>query len=204
MGRNLTPRAAAALPTSRRKPVRAVLQDEPMATPELDGNVALLRAMLAYNAGEGVRKWKWNQPFLIGHSAYHTMDHARELQDKDLTGTRSVGRRLDRPNGGAAPPAPASARHPDVCMRRPGSARGAGAPQAGDLAQQVGAVLGSEGEGDGRVHASTIALRWPVRHRDDAQSCPVDGSHAALAVRGRVEPRLSRWFVPHSRSQRPI
>ncbi len=41
--------------------------------------------MRAYNAGEGNRMRSWNLPFLIRHSAFHTMDHAWEMQDKDLT-----------------------------------------------------------------------------------------------------------------------
>lgn len=41
--------------------------------------------MRAYNAGEGKRMRSWNLPFLIRHSAFHTMDHAWEMQDKDLT-----------------------------------------------------------------------------------------------------------------------
>jgi hypothetical protein len=44
--------------------------------------VALMRD---YNAGEGKRMRSWNLPFLIRHSAYHTMDHAWEMEDKDLT-----------------------------------------------------------------------------------------------------------------------
>jgi hypothetical protein len=42
-------------------------------------------AMRAYNAGEGKRMRSWNLPFLIRHSAYHTMDHAWEMEDKDLS-----------------------------------------------------------------------------------------------------------------------
>jgi hypothetical protein len=42
-------------------------------------------AMKAYNAGEGKRMKSWNLPFLIRHSAFHTMDHAWEMEDKDLT-----------------------------------------------------------------------------------------------------------------------
>jgi len=42
-------------------------------------------AMRAYNAGEGKRMRTWNLPFLIRHSAYHTMDHAWEMEDKDLS-----------------------------------------------------------------------------------------------------------------------
>jgi hypothetical protein len=44
--------------------------------------VALMRE---YNTGEGKRMRSWNLPFLIRHSAYHTMDHAWEMEDKDLT-----------------------------------------------------------------------------------------------------------------------
>jgi hypothetical protein len=42
-------------------------------------------AMRAYNAGEGKRMRSWNLPFLIRHSAFHTMDHAWEMEDKDLS-----------------------------------------------------------------------------------------------------------------------
>jgi hypothetical protein len=41
--------------------------------------------MRAYNAGGGKRLRSWNLPFLIRHSAFHTMDHAWEMEDKDLT-----------------------------------------------------------------------------------------------------------------------
>jgi hypothetical protein len=42
-------------------------------------------AMRAYNAGEGTRMRTWTLPFLIRHSAYHVMDHAWEMEDKDLS-----------------------------------------------------------------------------------------------------------------------
>jgi len=42
-------------------------------------------AMRAYNAGEGARMRSWNLPFLIRHSAFHMLDHAWEMEDKDLT-----------------------------------------------------------------------------------------------------------------------
>ena len=42
-------------------------------------------AMRAYNAGEGKRMKSWTLPFLIRHSAFHVMDHAWEMEDKDLT-----------------------------------------------------------------------------------------------------------------------
>jgi hypothetical protein len=43
-------------------------------------------AMRRYNAGEGKRMRSWTLPFLIRHSAFHTLDHAWEMEDKDLTG----------------------------------------------------------------------------------------------------------------------
>ena len=45
-----------------------------------------LAAMRAYNAGQVERHMRsWTLPFLIRHSAYHTLDHAWEMEDKDLT-----------------------------------------------------------------------------------------------------------------------
>jgi hypothetical protein len=43
-------------------------------------------AMRAYNKGEGKRMRSWTLPFLIRHSGYHMMDHAWEMEDKDLSG----------------------------------------------------------------------------------------------------------------------
>jgi len=46
-------------------------------------------AMRAYNAGELEQPMKsWTLPFLIRHSAFHTLDHAWEMEDKDLTDPR--------------------------------------------------------------------------------------------------------------------
>jgi hypothetical protein len=43
-------------------------------------------AMRAYNAGEFEQPMKtWTLPFLIRHSAFHTLDHAWEMEDKDLS-----------------------------------------------------------------------------------------------------------------------
>ncbi|MEO8208908.1 MAG: hypothetical protein ABI598_07710 [Chloroflexota bacterium] len=43
-------------------------------------------AMRAYNAGEVTRHMRsWTLPFLIRHSAFHTLDHAWEMEDKDLS-----------------------------------------------------------------------------------------------------------------------
>lgn len=46
---------------------------------------AYVAAMRAYNHGEGKRMRSWTLPFLIRHSAYHTMDHAWEMEDRDLS-----------------------------------------------------------------------------------------------------------------------
>jgi hypothetical protein len=44
-------------------------------------------AMRAYNAGEFARPMRsWTLPFLIRHSGFHTLDHAWEMEDKDLSG----------------------------------------------------------------------------------------------------------------------
>jgi hypothetical protein len=47
---------------------------------------AYVEAMRAYNAGEGRRMRSWTLPFLIRHSAFHMLDHAWEMEDKDLSG----------------------------------------------------------------------------------------------------------------------
>ena len=47
---------------------------------------AYVAAMRAYNRGEGKRMQSWTLPFLIRHSAFHVLDHAWEMEDKDLSG----------------------------------------------------------------------------------------------------------------------
>jgi hypothetical protein len=48
---------------------------------------AYVTAMRAYNAGEITRRMRsWTLPFLIRHSAFHALDHAWEMEDKDLSG----------------------------------------------------------------------------------------------------------------------
>jgi hypothetical protein len=43
-------------------------------------------AMRAYNAGEVTRRMRsWTLPFLIRHSGFHTLEHASEMEDKDLS-----------------------------------------------------------------------------------------------------------------------
>ena len=47
---------------------------------------AYVAAMRAYNAGEVARRMRsWTLPYLIRHSADHTLDHAWEMEDKDLS-----------------------------------------------------------------------------------------------------------------------
>jgi hypothetical protein len=48
---------------------------------------AYVEAMRAYQRGEVKRPMRsWTLAFLVRHSAFHTMDHAWEMEDKDLTG----------------------------------------------------------------------------------------------------------------------
>jgi hypothetical protein len=48
-------------------------------------------AMRAHNAGEGEpRKRPLSLSFLIRHSAFHTLDHAWEMEDKDLTASDGI------------------------------------------------------------------------------------------------------------------
>ncbi len=47
---------------------------------------AYVAGMHAYNAGEVKRRMRsWTLPFLVRHSAFHTLDHAWEMEDKDLS-----------------------------------------------------------------------------------------------------------------------
>src|SRR3954454_4693926 len=64
----------------------SLVDDETLSLDALrDHREEFVATMRAYNAGEGERMRKWNLPFLIRHSAFHTMDHAWEMEDKDLT-----------------------------------------------------------------------------------------------------------------------
>jgi hypothetical protein len=47
---------------------------------------AYVAAMYAYNRGEGRPMQSWTLPFLVRHSAFHVLDHAWEMEDKDLSG----------------------------------------------------------------------------------------------------------------------
>jgi hypothetical protein len=47
-----------------------------------------LAAMRAYNRGAVEKRMRsWTLPFLIRHSAFHMLDHAWEMEDRDLTET---------------------------------------------------------------------------------------------------------------------
>jgi hypothetical protein len=64
-----------------RVPERAALTPEGLR----EHRESYVATMRSYNAGDGKRMRSWNLPFLLRHSAFHTMDHAWEMEDKDLT-----------------------------------------------------------------------------------------------------------------------
>ena len=71
------------------KQVGLRIAEEAALTPEglRRHRASYIEAMRAYNAGEVPRRMRsWTLPFLIRHSAFHTLDHAWEMEDKDLTG----------------------------------------------------------------------------------------------------------------------
>jgi hypothetical protein len=75
------------------KQVGILLEDDPTLTlgDLRDHRAAYLDAMRAYNAGKVAKKMRsWTLPFLIRHSAFHTLDHAWEMEDKDLSVERGV------------------------------------------------------------------------------------------------------------------
>ena len=61
-------------------PQGAMLTDEGLR----DHRAAYLEAIRTLHA-QGKKAWKWPLRYLIRHTAYHTMDHAWEMEDKDLT-----------------------------------------------------------------------------------------------------------------------
>ena len=71
------------------KQVGLRIPEEGALTPEglVQHRETYVAAMRAYNAGEVEKRMRsWSLPFLIRHSAFHTLDHAWEMEDKDLTG----------------------------------------------------------------------------------------------------------------------
>jgi len=66
-----------------RIPEEAALTPDGLRRHRLD----YVAAMRAYNAGEVTKRMRSGSlPFLIRHSAFHTLDHAWEMEDKDLSG----------------------------------------------------------------------------------------------------------------------
>ncbi|NUR48318.1 MAG: hypothetical protein HOV71_09315 [Hamadaea sp.] len=60
-------------------PVGGVVEPEARAA----HRTAFVAAMRAYQRGEQVRPMRsWTLPFLVRHTAFHTMDHAWEMEDK--------------------------------------------------------------------------------------------------------------------------
>ncbi len=71
-----------------RVPERAALTPDGLRT----YRSAYLEAMRAYQRGEVDRPMRsWTLQFLVRHSGFHTMDHAWEMEDKDLSADRSGG-----------------------------------------------------------------------------------------------------------------
>ena len=52
---------------------------------------AYVAAMRDYNDGKVQRMRTRTLPFLIRHSAFHTLDHSWEMDDKDLSGAAGAG-----------------------------------------------------------------------------------------------------------------
>lgn len=70
------------------KRVGLKIAEEAALTPEglKQHRESYVEAMRAYNAGQTQKRMKnWNLPYLIRHSAFHNLDHAWEMEDKDLT-----------------------------------------------------------------------------------------------------------------------
>jgi hypothetical protein len=70
------------------KQVGLRIPEEAALTPEglRKHRLEYVAAMRAYNAGDVPRRMRsWTLAFLIRHSAFHTLDHAWEMEDKDLS-----------------------------------------------------------------------------------------------------------------------
>ena len=77
------------------KQVGLRIPEEAALTPDgaAPASADYVAAMRAYNAGEVPQRMRsWTLPFLIRHSAFHTLDHAWEMEDKDLS-AEAVGSR---------------------------------------------------------------------------------------------------------------
>ena len=81
------------------KQVGLRIPEEAALTPDglRQHRTSYVAAMWAYNSGEASRRMRsWTLPFLLRHSAYHTLDHAWEMEDKDLSGDISSAERSTR------------------------------------------------------------------------------------------------------------
>ena len=70
------------------KQVGLRIPEEAALTPEglREHRETYVEAMRAYNAGKVEKPMRsWSLPYLIRHSAFHTLDHAWEMEDKDLS-----------------------------------------------------------------------------------------------------------------------
>ena len=70
------------------KQVGLRIPEEAALTPEglRQHRETYVAAIRAYNAGQVEKRMRsWTLPFLIRHSGFHTLDHAWEMEDKDLT-----------------------------------------------------------------------------------------------------------------------
>jgi hypothetical protein len=75
------------------KQVGIRIPDEAALTPEglAEHRASFPAAMRAYNRGETPKRMRsWTLPFLVRHAAFHPLDHAGEMEDKDLTGERGA------------------------------------------------------------------------------------------------------------------
>jgi hypothetical protein len=81
-----------------RTPKDAVVVDDVGLNAYRDSYCAAIRAF--HSKGESARNWPLR--YLIRHTAYHTMDHAWEMEDKDLSGDVGLdGRRQTRSRSAA-------------------------------------------------------------------------------------------------------
>ena len=75
------------------KQVGLRIAEEAALSPEglRNHRTSYVEAMRAYNRGEIEKRMRSGSlPYLIRHSAFHTLDHAWEMEDKDLTGEVSA------------------------------------------------------------------------------------------------------------------
>ena len=75
------------------KQVGLTISEEAALTPDglRQHRETYVAAIRAYNAGEIEKRMRsWTLPVLIRHSAFHTLDHAWEMEDKDLSARDSV------------------------------------------------------------------------------------------------------------------